>query len=303
MTKSLRPLRQIVPFILTAAIALSACGSTTSANNAFSVEGTSYSRTQFDELAKALIAAGQFASTDGKVATSDAITILRTLIRYEAFTKFIAQNNFTVDEADKKTLTSQAAADKEFAKYPKILQDTLINLNLADMTLKKFTSPSDSEIEKLYSASPASAGALCLSHILVKTEAEARTVLADLEKGTAFADEAAKKSIEPGADKSGGALKNGDLDCQTLVKLQGSFDPDFMRGAVAAKPGVPTGPIKSAFGYHIILSHPYAEVKTSVLSVVKDDPGNNLLAGYLSSADITVNSLYGKWDGALGTIK
>jgi len=302
VTKSLRPLRKIVPFVLTIAVGLSACGSSTT-NNAFTVEGTSFTRTQFDELANALIDAGQFASTDGKVATADAVTILRTLIRYEAFVKFIAQNDFAIDEADRKTLTTQAAADAEFAKYPQILQDTLINLNLADMTLKKFKAPSDSVIEKLYSASPASAGTLCLSHILVKTEAEARTVLADLEKGTSFADEAAKKSIEPGADKSGGALKNGDSDCQTLVKLQSSFDPDFMRGAVDAKPGVPTGPIKSAFGYHVILSHPYEKVKTSVLAIVKDDPGNNLLAGYLSSADITVNSVYGTWDGALGTIQ
>jgi hypothetical protein len=302
VTKSLRPLRKIVPFVLTIAVGLSACGSTT-ANNAFSIEGTSYSRSQFDELVEALIDAGQFQAKDGKVETTDAVTILRTLIRREAFIKFIAENDFAIDEADRKTLTTQAAADSEFGKYPQILQDTLINLNLADMTLKKFKAPSDSVIEKLYSASPASAGTLCLSHILVKTEAEARTVLADLEKGTAFADEAAKKSIEPGADKSGGALKDGESDCQTLVKLQGSFDPDFMRGAVDAKPGVPTGPIKSAFGYHVILSHPYEKVKTSVLAIVKDDPGNNLLAGYLSSADITVNSVYGTWDGALGTIK
>lgn len=302
MTKSLRPLRKIVPFVIAVAVVLSACGSTP-ANNAFSVDGTSYSRAQFDDLAQALIDSGQFASADGKVATADAITILRALIRYDAFVKFIANNDFAIDEADRETLTAQAAADPEFAKFPQILRDTLINLNLADMTLKKFKAPSDSVIEKLYTASPASAGTLCLSHILVKTEAEARTVLTDLEKGTAFADVAAKKSIEPGADKSGGALKNGDSDCQTLVNLQSSFDPDFMRGAVDAKPGVPTGPIKSAFGYHVILSHPYEKVKTSVLSIVKDDPGNNLLAGYLSSADITVNSVYGTWDGALGTIK
>ena len=130
MTKSLRPLRKIVPFVLTVAVALSACGSTT-ANNAFTVEGTSFTRTQFDELANALIDAGQFASSDGKVATTDAVTILRTLIRYEAFVKFIAENDFAVDEADRETLATQAAADAEFAKYPQILQDTLINLNLS----------------------------------------------------------------------------------------------------------------------------------------------------------------------------
>ena len=53
MTKSLRPLRKIVPFVIAVAVVLSACGSTP-ANNAFSVDGTSYSRAQFDHIAQAL---------------------------------------------------------------------------------------------------------------------------------------------------------------------------------------------------------------------------------------------------------
>jgi len=164
------------------------------------------------------------------------------------------------------------------------------------------TPPAIGEIEKLYSDSPASAGVLCLSHILVKTEAEAKTVLADLKSGTKFADVAAKKSIEPGADKSGGSLANGDQPCQALANLQTSFDKDFMIGAVAAKPGVPTGPVKSSFGYHVILSAPFADVKDSVATVVAENPGTTLLAGYMSKTDIKVNSTYGVWNGATATI-
>jgi hypothetical protein len=143
---------------------------------------------------------------------------------------------------------------------------------------------------------------LCLSHILVKTEAEAKSVLADLEGGAKFATVAAKKSIEPGADKSGGSLANGDQACQALTDLQTSFDKDFMIGAVGAKPGVPTGPIKSSFGYHIILSHSFDDVKASVQTVVGENPGSTLLAGYMSVADISVRSTYGKWNGATATI-
>lgn len=281
---------------------VSACGSSTE-NNAFSVEGSPFSRSSFDELTTSLVDAGQFAATNGKIATKDAVSILRAMIRYEAFQKLVEAKKIKIDEADRKSLSTQASKDADFSKLPEKLQQTLINLNLVEVTLKKVTAPSESSIEELYSTSPASAGVLCLSHILVKTEVEARTVLADLEKGAKFADVAAKKSIEPGADKSGGALRNGQEACSSLFSLQSSFDPDFMRGAVAAKPGVATGPVKSSFGFHVILSHPYSEVKASVLKIVKDDPGNNMLAGYLSSADISVNSAYGKWDGALGTIK
>jgi hypothetical protein len=177
-----------------------------------------------------------------------------------------------------------------------------VNFNIADVTLKKMAPPAIGDIEKLYSDSPASAGVLCLSHILVKTEAEAKTVLADLKSGSKFADVAAKKSIEPGADKSGGSLANGDQPCQALANLQTSFDKDFMIGAVAAKPGVPTGPVKSSFGYHIILSTPFADVKDSVATVVAENPGTTLLAGYMSKTDIKVNSTYGVWNGATATI-
>jgi parvulin-like peptidyl-prolyl isomerase len=227
---------------------------------------------------------------------------LRTLIRYEAFLQFIKENDVKILDADKTEVLKSANADEKFPTYPKELQDVLVNFNLADVTLRKMAPPAIDKIEKLYSDSPASAGVLCLSHILVKTEAEAKEVLADLKAGTKFAAEAAKKSIEPGADKSGGSLGNGDQPCQALATLQTSFDKDFMIGAVAAKPGIATGPVKSSFGYHVILSAPFADVKDSVATVVAENPGPTLLAGFMSTADIKVSSTYGVWNGATATI-
>jgi hypothetical protein len=283
-------------------LGLSACGSVSSTSDAFSVNGTGYSQDDFNKLSEVLITAGQFTAVNGKIKSSDAIVVLRTLIRYEAFLQFTKENKIAILEEDKATVIKNASADSKFPTYPKELQDVLINFNVADVTLRKMAPPAIGTIEKLYSQSPASAGVLCLSHILVKTEAEAQTVLADLKSGTKFADEAAKKSIEPGADKSGGSLANGDQPCQALADLQTSFDKDFMIGAVAAKPGVPTGPVKSSFGYHIILSAPFADVKDSVATVVAENPGITLLAGYMATADITVSSTYGVWNGATATI-
>ena len=302
MIKSLRTSRFAATLAATCLLGLTACGSVSSSSDAFSVNGTGYAEADFNKLSDVLISAGQFTAINGKIKTEDAIVVLRTLIRYEAFLQFIEESNVKILESDKAEVLKNANADEKFPTYPKELQDALVNFNIADVTLRKMTPPAIGEIEKLYSDSPASAGVLCLSHILVKTEAEAKTVLADLKSGTKFADVAAKKSIEPGADKSGGSLANGDQPCQALANLQTSFDKDFMIGAVAAKPGVATGPVKSSFGYHIILSAPFADVKDSVATVVAENPGATLLAGYMSKTDIKVNSTYGVWNGATATI-
>ena len=302
MIKSPRTSRFAAALAATCLLGLTACGSVSSSSDAFSVNGTGYTQDDFNELSEVLVDAGQFAAVNDKIKATDAIVVLRTLIRYEAFLKFIEDNDVKILEADRAEVLKNANADEKFPTYPKELQDVLVNFNIADVTLRKMTPPTIDKIEKLYSDSPAAAGVQCLSHILVKTEAEAQAVLADLKAGTKFADVAAKKSIEPGADKSGGSLANGDQPCQALANLQTSFDKDFMIGAVAAKPGVPTGPVKSSFGYHIILSAPFADVKDSVATVIAENPGTTLLAGYMSKADIKVNSIYGVWNGATATI-
>ena len=302
MIKSPSPSRFAAALAATCLLGLTACGSVSSSSDAFSVNGTGYTQDDFNKLSEVLVDAGQFAAVNDKIKASDAIVVLRTLIRYEAFLKFIEDNDVKILEADRAEVLKNANADEKFPTYPKELQDVLVNFNIADVTLRKMTPPTIDKIEKLYSDSPAAAGVQCLSHILVKTEAEAKAVLADLKAGTKFADVAAKKSIEPGADKSGGSLANGDQPCQALANLQTSFDKDFMIGAVAAKPGVPTGPVKSSFGYHIILSAPFADVKDSVATVIAENPGATLLAGYMSKADIKVNSIYGVWNGATATI-
>jgi len=300
--KSPRTSRFVAALAATCLLGLTACGSVSSTSDAFTVNGTAYAQDDFNKLSEVLISAGQFTAVNGKIKSTDAIVVLRTLIRYEAFLLFIKDNDVKILEEDKATVLKNAMADAKFPTYPKELQDVLINFNVADVTLRKMAPPAIDKIEKLYSDSPATAGVQCLSHILVKTEAEANTVLADLKSGTKFAAEAAKKSIEPGADKSGGSLGKGDQPCQALADLQTSFDKDFMIGAVAAKPGVPTGPVKSSFGYHIILSAPFADVKDSVATVIAENPGTTLLAGYMSTADIKVSSTYGVWNGATATI-
>lgn len=300
MTKSPRTFRRFIPLLVSGALALSACGGSSStfssANDVFAINGDSYSKEDFNTIVNALVDLQQFTETNGKVKTEDAQAIIQTLVRYEAFAQFIEKRGITISEEERASVIEKASTDETYKNSPPILQELLVNLNLASSVLQKIKAPSESELKALYEKSPASSGALCLSHILVKTKDEALAVLKDLDSGVKFADEAAKKSIEPNADKSGGSLANNGEKCSALSELQQGFDKDFMVGAVAAKMGVPSGPVKSSFGYHIILNHNYEDVKTSLTKVLSENAGSHLLAGFMTTTDVSVNSMYGTWN-------
>src|ERR1700751_3739074 len=79
-------------------------------------------------------------------------------------------------------------------------------------------------------------------HILVDTEAEAKEVKAELDKGADFAELAKKKSKDPGASDG------GDLGFFTKDQMV----PEFSAVAFALEPGKISDPVKTQFGWHII---------------------------------------------------
>ena len=81
-------------------------------------------------------------------------------------------------------------------------------------------------------------------HILVNTEDEAKAVIADLQSGVAFEEEAKAKSKDPSGKASGGDV--GYFQKEKAVA-------EFSVAAFKLKPGEYTQtPVKSAFGWHII---------------------------------------------------
>jgi peptidyl-prolyl cis-trans isomerase C len=81
-------------------------------------------------------------------------------------------------------------------------------------------------------------------HILVETEDEAKKVVERLEKGEDFAKLAAELSKDPGSGKEGGDL--GYFAKDRMVK-------EFADVAFATEKGKRAAPVKSQFGWHIIL--------------------------------------------------
>ncbi len=82
------------------------------------------------------------------------------------------------------------------------------------------------------------------SHILVETEEEANNVKAEIDGGLAFADAAKEHSTDPASKDKGGDL--GQVQ-------KGMMAPEFEEAAFAGSAGELVGPIKTQFGYHLIL--------------------------------------------------
>lgn len=148
-------------------------------------------------------------------------------------------------------LLSRAAMDKGLDKEPRLAaaldirrKDQLAKAYLEDYI--KAHPVADAEIQATYEKAKSEAvdPEYRARHILVKTEAEAKKVIADLGKKAKFEDLAKKLSKDPGSAKNGGALDWSD---------RRAFVPEFSEALAAMKKGETTkAPVKSQFGWHVI---------------------------------------------------
>jgi peptidyl-prolyl cis-trans isomerase C len=98
-------------------------------------------------------------------------------------------------------------------------------------------------------------------HILLKTEDEAKEVIAELDKGGDFAKIANEKSQDKGSD-------GGELGWFTKDKMV----PEFATAAFAMKPGdYSKTPVKSQFGWHVIQVEDRRAVKAPTLDEKKEE--------------------------------
>ena len=149
-------------------------------------------------------------------------------------------------------LLSRAAVDKGLDKEPNLA--AALDIRRKDQLAKAYledyvkTHPvTDAEIQATYDKAKAQPmePEYRAHHILVKTEAEAKKLIAELgSKKAKFEDLAKKYSQDPGSAKNGGALDWSD---------RRAFVPEFSNALASLKKGETTQtPVKTQFGYHII---------------------------------------------------
>lgn len=146
----------------------------------------------------------------------------------------------------------------------------------------------DAELAKEYDRIKAELGdkEFKARHILVGTEEEGKSIIADLKKGAKFDDLAKRLSKDDGTK-----AKGGDLGWQSPA----TFDKDFSNAMVKLAKGKYTDtPVKTRFGYHVIevedsrpAQHPpLAEVKTNIAQRLQRTRIESLIAELRAKAKV-----------------
>jgi PPIC-type PPIASE domain len=117
------------------------------------------------------------------------------------------------------------------------------NLLLTQQYIESMIKTAGGDPRKYYDTHPEEFIGGCLSHILVKTEDEAKAAVKRIEGGEAFEKVAKELSQDPGSGAQG-----GDLGCADLQ----SYVPEFAAAAEQLKEGVLSPPVKTQFGFHIL---------------------------------------------------
>jgi len=171
------------------------------------------------------------------------------------------------DELVTREILLQAAEKLNLAKTPEVKtqleiarQSIMIRALVNDFVKKNPVS--DAEISAEYERIKAQAGdkEYHVRHILVKTEDEAKAIIAKIKAGESF-EELAKQSIDTGSAKNG-----GDLDWATPA----AFVKPFSDAMVTLQKGQMTEtPVQSRYGFHIIKVDDIRPAKIPALDDVK----------------------------------
>ncbi|WP_458701554.1 peptidylprolyl isomerase [Sulfurospirillum sp. 1307] len=203
--------------------------------------------------------AAVYATVDGMdVTDQDVATLLRAMpgAKFENLQK--EQQKAVIDQAIERKLLSKLAVKEGVTKdkeYKEALEKVKSDLALEIWMKKVFkdVKVSDKEIKDYFDKNkdkfvkPATIKA---RHIVVKTEDEAKSIIKDLNglKGEALS----KKFIELAKSKSTGpsGSNGGDLGWFSSKQMV----PSFSEAAFALKKGeITKNPVKTQFGYHVIL--------------------------------------------------
>ncbi len=125
------------------------------------------------------------------------------------------------------------------------------------------------------------------SHVLLKTEAEAKEVYTKAKAGEDFEVLAKKYSKDPSV-----AQNMGDLGFFTRSRMV----PQFADAAFSMKPGEISQPVKSPFGFHVIKvvekkagkAVKYDEVKEQVRGDLQNESINELIASLKKANKVTI---------------
>ena len=157
-----------------------------------------------------------------------------------------------IEELIQRQLLIQDALQKQLDKSADVTSqlDNIKNTLLTQAALQGFLKANpvtDAELKAEYDSKVGGNNATeyKASHILVKTEQEAKKLIADLDKGAKFADLANKHSLDAKDSQNGGDL--GWFSSGQMVEPFSAAVAKLEKGKYSKEP------VKTQFGYHVIL--------------------------------------------------
>jgi peptidyl-prolyl cis-trans isomerase C len=228
-----------------ATISLMACVGMALAQNVAIVNGKPVTQARVDALITQMTRNGQQPKTPEMESRAKEEAVMREILEQEAERRGVQGN-----DGFKQQL--------ELAR-----QSILINELIADQ--RKKVNVTDDEIKAEYDKVAKSQGPAGTEyrarHILVESEAQAKSLITQIKKGGSFEALAKKHSKDPGS-----GAKGGDLD----FARPDAYVPEFGQAMAALKKGQTTdAPVKSQFGWHIIKLEDTRESQLPPLDAVK----------------------------------
>lgn len=172
-----------------------------------------------------------------------------------------------LEELIQRELLIQEALQKQLDKSPEVIERmaTVRNSLLSQAALQDYlkTNPiTEEEVKAEYDSKMANMGSEYKArHILVKTEDEAKKIIAELEKGGDFTALAKKHSIDPMGSEG------GDLGWFTADRMV----PPFSEAVAALENGkFSKQPVQTQFGWHVILREESRALTPPPLDSVKE---------------------------------
>ena len=167
-------------------------------------------------------------------------------------------------------------ADPAIQSRLKIQKNSTIARAVVQKYIEEKGNVTDDRIRKHYDENKASYtedAQVSASHILVKTEDEAKEILKELKAGKDFAELAKAKSTGPSGPRGG--------DLGTFGR--GRMVPAFEKAAFGLKVGEVSEPVKTQFGYHVIKVTNRSEAAPKTFEQVQEDIRRTLTSEYVES--------------------
>jgi foldase protein PrsA len=304
--------RRLAALAVGLAVAVSACSSVSS--YAATVDGTRISTGSLEGELRDLGRNDQYLKlvesqqqapvrTNGVWDASFTSQVLSQQIIYDIVGQDLSKRKIVPSPADlaaaRTAAMDRVGGQDVFNGFTKSYQDTLVR-RFAQVSLLSFAlldqGPPDTAAKAYYDAHHDDFAQACVSHILLASQDDANKAKARLDGGEDFAAVAKEVSTDTAS-----APKGGDLGC---VGKQNQLVPEFSQAMFAQPVGVVGDPVKSQFGFHLILVRsrdvpPYDKVAAEARDQAAASARDKLSAWAdeaVNKAKISVNPKYGTWD-------